>query len=98
MIRYRQYARLATHPSVKSSAHTVFPEEAGDTPSETAAWITFPPNATPTLGKQESMPAKMAMIRPILKVFFWVAADLRSEGVRRDPAIEHSAIPKMASA
>src|SRR5271165_4104942 len=98
MIRYRQYARLATHPRVNRRAHTVFPAEAGDTPNDAAVWITLPPNATPTLGRQERMPAKIAIARPILKVFDRVAADLPSERVRRDPAMEHSAIPKMTSA
>src|SRR5678816_1960526 len=62
IIRYRQYARLATHPRVKSSAQTVLPDAAGEIPRAPAAAITFPPNAIPTLGRHESMPDRTATV------------------------------------
>src|SRR6476646_7358938 len=98
IIRYRQNARLATHPRVNSSAHTVLPEEAGETPRDSAAAITFPPNAIPTLGRHESMPAKTAMARPTLNAFDGVPVAWLAEGVLREPAMEHSTIPKITSA
>ena len=33
-----------------------------------AARVTLPPKATPTLGRHESIPARMQMIRPLRKL------------------------------
>ena len=50
------------------------------------------------LGRHDSMPARIAMATPILKVLDRVATDLPSEGVPREPPMEHRTIPKITSA
>jgi hypothetical protein len=59
---------FTANPMVNKRAHTVFPDEACETPNLSAAAVKFLPKATPTLGRQERIPARIAMVNPALNV------------------------------
>ena len=86
---------FATHPRVNSSAHTVFPAEACETPSTTAELITLPPSAIPTLGRHDNTPARIAITRPSLRAFERVVLVSLPEGALREPPTETNMIPKI---
>src|ERR1700691_1179935 len=93
-----QYARLTANPKVNSRAHTVLPAEASEIPSSSAALTTFLPKATATLGRHESIPARIAMVNPTVKALDFIAFDKPPEGALRAPPTEDNTMPKTTSA
>src|SRR5215813_11146429 len=96
-IRYTQYSKLMAQPVVNRTAQTVLPDDAGGTPSFSAAAMTLLPKAAPRLGRQDRMPASTAIISPEANAFEgdWVEA---VAGDRREPPTEHSTMPTSTSA
>src|SRR5690348_9603705 len=83
------------HPTVNSNAQTVSPDEDAETFSSAAAWITFAPKATPTFGRHERTPARIAITNPALKVLELPAEALWANGALREPPIEHTTMPRI---
>ncbi len=73
---------------VKKRAQTEFPANVSEIPISFAALTIFVPNAIPTLGKQDNIPAKIAMDSPTANTPVFTSPCFTSSGFLVEPAIE----------